>query len=279
MEDLIRDKAKAAGIAPYTTSVFLVGWAIGGLIFGALGIASAAPGCLRSRYCSTQSAPGSARFRRASSIFPHTAFLLGLALGAFSDWLWRWWRIRVPDRSRARRLDCCNRFLLGGTSQPVSLGWELDCSAARSLLPLGLKTWQAMFLVGAAPAFLCVFIIASLKEPQKWVQAKAAGAKSGIKFGSYSNLLRHPTWSKHAWLGLILCSAGIVGLWGIGNFHPKIVRSIIETDLASANLAPEVLANKKAYWSSVGLLLQNIGGFLGMLSLAKFARSRTRCLR
>jgi hypothetical protein len=103
-----------------------------------------------------------------------------------------------------------------------------------------------------------------------------AGQKSGVKFGSYTALLKHPTWSKHAWLGLILCSAGIVGLWGIGNFHPKIVRSLIEAHLVAENLSPAELASKKAYWSSVGLLLQNIGGFFGMLSLAKFAQIKGR---
>ena len=36
-EALLRDKAKATEFGPYTTSVFLVGWALGGLIFGALG--------------------------------------------------------------------------------------------------------------------------------------------------------------------------------------------------------------------------------------------------
>ena len=36
MEDLV-GKAKATVYSPYTMSVFLVGWAVGGLIFGALG--------------------------------------------------------------------------------------------------------------------------------------------------------------------------------------------------------------------------------------------------
>jgi MFS family permease len=34
---LLGDKVKATIYAPYTTSVFLLGWAVGGLIFGALG--------------------------------------------------------------------------------------------------------------------------------------------------------------------------------------------------------------------------------------------------
>src|SRR5436190_5465868 len=37
MEQLVPDKKLATIQGPYTTSMFLVGWAIGGLIFGALG--------------------------------------------------------------------------------------------------------------------------------------------------------------------------------------------------------------------------------------------------
>src|SRR5436189_4652740 len=37
VEDLITDRSHATEFSPYTTSFFLVGWAIGGLIFGSLG--------------------------------------------------------------------------------------------------------------------------------------------------------------------------------------------------------------------------------------------------
>src|SRR3954470_23704025 len=37
VEDLLADKSRATELAAYTTSFFLIGWAIGGLIFGALG--------------------------------------------------------------------------------------------------------------------------------------------------------------------------------------------------------------------------------------------------
>ena len=151
-------------------------------------------------------------------------------------------------------------------------GMGIGLLAARSLLPWGLKAWQTMFLIGAAPAFIFVFALLGVAEPPKWVLARAAGAKAGVKFGSYALLLKHPVWSRHAWLGLILCSAGIIGLWGMGNFHPKIVRSIVDAHLAEAHLSAASLASAKAYWSSLGLLLQNIGGFCGMLSFAKLAQ-------
>src|SRR4051812_21255521 len=37
MEDLLADKSRATELGSYTTSVFLVGWAVGGLILGSLG--------------------------------------------------------------------------------------------------------------------------------------------------------------------------------------------------------------------------------------------------
>jgi hypothetical protein len=156
------------------------------------------------------------------------------------------------------------------------LGMGIGLLAVRSLLPFGLKSWQAMFLVGAVPALLCVPIIGRLKEPEKWKRAKAEGVRTGAPLGSYASLLKDQKWARHAWFGLILCSAGIVGLWGIGNFHPRIVRSIIDAHLAAENFSPETMASKKAYWTSLGLLLQNVGGFCGMLALSKFAQVKGR---
>jgi MFS family permease len=194
--------------------------------------------------------------------------VFGLAVALVAD--------SIPDHTRAPALGLLQSLSTWGNIAAGLIGMGIGLLAARQLLPLGLSSWQMMFLVGAIPAFLCVFIIGRLKEPEKWLHARAEGAKRGIKFGSYSNLLRHPRWSKNAWFGLLMCSAGIVGLWGIGNFHPRIVRSIVDAKLAAANLSPEALSSEKAYWASLGLLLQNIGGFIGMMTLAKIAQVKGR---
>jgi hypothetical protein len=69
-----------------------------------------------------------------------------------------------------------------------------------------------------------------------------------------------------------MCCAGIIGLWGLGNFHPKIVGSIVREHFASQNLSADALASKQAYWRSAGLLLQNIGAFVGMMTLSAVAQ-------
>ena len=69
----------------------------------------------------------------------------------------------VPDRSRAPALGLLQSLSSWGNITAGFIGMGLGLLAARQLLPLGLKSWQAMFLVGAVPAFLCVFIFALLK--------------------------------------------------------------------------------------------------------------------
>lgn len=276
MEDLLGDKAKATVFGPYTMSVFLVGWAVGGLTFGALGDRFGRARILSVCVLLYSICTGLSSFSTGFVDFCVYRFLTGLGVGGVFGLSVALVADSVPDRARAPALGTLQSLSTWGNIGAGLIGMGIGILAARQLLPFGFKDWQVMFLVGAIPAFLCVFIIGRLKEPTKWVDARAEGARRGIKFGSYRNLLSHPTWSKHAWLGLIMCSAGIVGLWGIGNFHPRIIRSIIETHLAASNLSPAAMTSEKSFWASVALLLQNIGGFCGMLALAKLAQIKGR---
>ena len=275
MEDLLRDKSKAIEYAPYTTSVFLVGWAVGGLIFGALGDRFGRARILTITILLYAVSTGLSSLSHGFVDFCFYRFLTGLGVGGVFGLAVALVADSVPDHTRAPALGLLQALSTLGNIVAGLLGMGIGLLAARSLL-FGLRSWQAMFLVGAVPALLCVPVLAQLKEPEKWVNARRAGASSGVKFGSYAALLRHRTWSRHAWLGLLLCSAGIIGLWGIGNFHPRIVRSIIDAHLGATQLSPEQLSSRKALWSSLGLLLQNVGGFVGMMTLAKFAQVKGR---
>jgi MFS family permease len=276
MEDLLKDKSKALLYGPYTTSVFLVGWAFGGLLFGSLGDRFGRARILTLTILLYSLCTGLSSFSIGFWDFCAYRFLTGLGVGGVFGLAVALVADSVPDRSRAPALGLLQALSTVGNIIAGLLGMAVGLLASRMLLPFGLKAWQTMFLIGAVPAMLCVFIMMRLKEPEKWVLAKAHGIKTGVKLGSYKLLLRHRVWSRHAWLGLILCCAGIIGLWGLGNFHPKIIGTIIEKHLAASNLSPQAMASKKAYWSSLGLLFQNIGGFLGMMSLAKFAQIKGR---
>jgi MFS family permease len=276
MEDLIADPKLALEYGPYTTSVFLVAWAVGGLIFGALGDRYGRARMLTICILLYSLSTGLSAFSTGFVDFCVYRFATGLGVGGVFGLAVALVADSLPDRSRAPALGLLQSLSTWGNLAAALIGMLFGSLAARQLLPSGLAHWQAMFLVGALPALLCLPLLRQLKEPAKWVAARNEGVARGIQFGSYRRLLTDPAWSRRAWLGLIVCSAGIIGLWGVGNFHPKIVGTIVEQHFISAGLSQGELASQKAYWRSIGLLLQNVGGFFGMLALAKIAQVHGR---
>jgi hypothetical protein len=137
-------------------------------------------------------------------------------------------------------------------------------------------SWKLMFLIGALPAFLCVFIQWRLKEPEKWVRAREAGRKTGVAFGSYGSLFGEARWRRSALLGMLLCVAGVIGLWGIGFFAPELVGPVIENSLRAENLPAEKIAGAKGFWIGINSIFQNLGAFIGMLVMTKLAQKHGR---
>jgi MFS family permease len=268
MEQL--DPKNATVNGPYTTSIFLVGWAVGGLIFGALGDRYGRAKMLTFTILLYSLSTGLNAFATGFVDFCVYRFITGLGVGGVFGLAVALVADSVPDRARAPALGMLQSVSTWGNLTAGLIGMGIGMVA---VLPLGLRPWQAMFIVGALPALLSVFVLAKLKEPEKWIKARDEGVRTGVKLGSYKTLLTHPRWSRNAWWGLLACSAGIIGLWGIGNFHPKIVGSIVRAEAASRNLTQGAMESHVSFWRSLGLLLQNIGGFLGMLSMAKLAQT------
>jgi hypothetical protein len=138
------------------------------------------------------------------------------------------------------------------------------------------NAWKYAFMIGAVPAFLCVFIQLRLKEPEKWVAAREAGRISGVKFGSYVALLGPGRWRKPALLGMLLCISGVIGLWGIGFFAPELVGDVINTSLKARGLADAEIASQAAYYKGLNSIVQNIGAFFGMLAFSYLAQRAGR---
>lgn len=269
---LLNDPARTKEFVSYATSIFLVGWAVGGLIFGALGDRFGRARVLAVSIFIYSICTGLSALCNSYFTFCTCVFFTGLGVGGVFGLAVALVADSVPDRTRAPALGMLQSLSGVGNLLACSVGMFLGFLAFKQALPSFLKFWQMFFLVGSIPAFLFAFVLLRMPEPEKWIRAKEQGAKTGVKLGSYVTLMKNPTWCKHAWLGLILCSAGIVGLWGIGNFSPTIVNSIIDTHLKTSEIPATSFFSQKPFWTSLGLLLQNVGGFFGMLSLAKFAQ-------
>lgn len=275
-EDLLENKGLATIYAPYTTSVFLLGWAVGGLLLGALGDRHGRARMLTLSVLMYSVFTGLSAFSGSFLQFCAYRFLTGCGVGGVFGLAVALVADTLADRARSPALGLLQSLSTWGNCLAGLIGMGIGLLGVRQLLPFGLKPWQAIFLVGALPALLCVPLMRSLPEPVKWRQARDAGLLSGVRAGSYRALLRQAPWSHNAWFGLLVCSAGIIGYWGIGNFHPRIVGSIVDLHLGGAPLAPGALASEQAFWRSAGLLLQNIGGFAGMMTCAWVAQAHGR---
>jgi MFS family permease len=133
--------------------------------------------------------------------------------------------------------------------------------------------WKYLFWVGALPAFLCVFIQLRMKEPEKWVRAREEGKKTGARFGSYASLFGEARWRKPALIGMLLCVAGVVGLWGVGFFSPELVGDVTAKILKAQNVPADQVPGRRLMWTGINMIMQNLGAFAGMMVFTKCAQA------
>jgi MFS family permease len=72
---------------------------------------------------------------------------------------------------------------------------------------------------------------------------------------------------------MILCVAGVIGLWGIGFFSPELVGDVIARDLMAKNVPADQIAGERNKWVGINSIVQNAGAFVGMILMTKLAQS------
>lgn len=256
----------AGGLA---TMWFVIGWAVGGLVFGAIGDRIGRAKTLAITVLIYSVFTGLSAFATSPAIFDFFRFLTGLGVGGVFGLSVALVADALPDAARPHALGLLQALsavgnVMAGTIA-ITVGWLETWKIAPG------SAWSKMFLIGALPAFLCVFIQWRLKEPEKWVKAREAGRLTGVRFGSYAALLGDPRWNRRALVGLVLCIAGVVGLWGIGFFSPELVGDVLGRALRAENVKPEEIPGRTLMWTGVNMIVQNIGAFAGMLVFTKYA--------
>jgi MFS family permease len=275
MEALLPPGTDAKLYGGYATSIFVAGWAMGGLIFGSLGDRFGRAKMLTLTVLIYSVCTGLSAFSTGWLDFAAYRFLTGLGVGGVFGLAVALVADTLPDRSRAgalgvlQALSAIGNVIAGVTSMVLGQLEQTKAIAAGS-------AWKYMFLVGAIPAFLCVFIQIRLKEPEKWVRAREAGKLAGVKFGSYAALLGDPRWRGRALGGMILCVAGVIGLWGIGFFSPELVGDVVQRSLVAEGVPADEIAGRKQFWIGINSIVQNIGAFIGMLLFTRLAQSLGR---
>jgi MFS family permease len=245
--------------AGYATSIFLMGWASGGIIFGVLGDRIGRAKVMIWTILLYSLFTGLSALSTGFWDFAAYRFLTGLGVGGqFAVGVSLVAEV-MPDRARP--------FALGLLQALSAVGNISAAVIAMWLGHYGGDYWRWMFVVGTLPALMAVGVFRYLKEPERW-QAAAAGAVAR-QLGSYGELFGDPRWRRHAIVGLLLAFAGVVGLWGIGFFTVDLQDSVLRKRFAYEGLSGKELSGAVAWWKGITSIMLNVGGFFGIWAFSR----------
>lgn len=274
LDELIGGPDVAAGVVTasgyYVTGIFLLGWGTGGLVFGALGDRIGRAKVMIWTILIYSLCTGLSALSQSYWDFALYRFLTGLGVGGeFAVGVALVAEV-MPDRSRAGALGLLQGLSALGNVAAAIIG--LSLSQLEESGAIG-SAWRWMFVVGTLPALLAVVIRMRLKEPQRWLEARARQRSGDLRFGSYASLFADPRWRRNALVGLGLASAGIIGLWGIGVFSTDLIRAVLSNTLEGQGLSDAEFKGKLTFWTSANLFMFNAGAFLGILAFSRITRS------
>jgi len=240
--------AKYGGII---LSVFMIGWAFGGVLFGVL----------------------ADRFGRTKVlIFTILIYAVFTGLAALSQ---TWWQLGIYRFFTA--LGIGGEWAAGAAL--VAEVWPEDKRAkaagilqsawavgyfAAAFINLLLRDhgWRPIFVVGVAPAVVALFVRMWVKEPERWLKArddeKARAATKPKLAELFLPMLRRSTL-----VGSGLAFVAVFGLWGATNWTPTLLRALPDLQgLVSAELTSRI---------SYATMMLNAGALVGYLSFGPLA--------
>jgi len=248
--ELARYRSNAGDVA---TSVFIAGWATGGLIFGMLGDRIGRAKTMMITILLYSLCTGLSAFSVSVYDFALYRFLTGLGVGGeFAVGVALVAEV-MPTRARTYTLALLQALSALGNISAALINLGLGIAEGEGMLDspllrsLGLENspWRLMFLIGAIPALLALVIRRRLKEPERWQRASHEGAVAK-QLGSYTELFSHPVWRRHALLGLALACSGVIGLWAVGFYTPDLIRQVQTKPLTQSVYEREIAAAQKS---------------------------------
>jgi MFS family permease len=235
------------------TAIFLIGWSVGGFIFGVLGDRLGRTRTMIITILIYAVFTGLSGLATSWKMYALLRFMTALGVGGE----WAAGAALVAETFPSR-------------SRPMALGLLQSLSAVGNMIACVITllignlevNWRWAYLVGAAPALLVLWIRSSVREPEKWHEAKASAAL-GKELGSLGELFSNPTLRRRTIVGTLLATAGVGSIWGVAFFSPDLVR----TELLRAQYDPKRIGQA----TSIIFLVQQAGAFFGAYTFAIFA--------
>lgn len=262
-------------LAANATAVFMIGWAIGGIAFGILGDRLGRVKTLSLTIGLYALFTGFSALSVGPTDFMVYRLLTGLGVGGAFASAVVLLAETVPEPSRPYVIGLFQASSVLGNCAAALIGMQLgSMQKAGAFEASWFQPWRIMFLIGLLPGLLFVAVQLLLREPERWLAIRAAesvGKRPSpwvMYFGTLRDLITTPPWARRAIFGLLLTSAGVIGLWGIGFFSPQLVSVALEGSLRADGFDGPALAGEIGRWKGITSLFQNAGAFLGMFAFA-----------
>jgi len=233
-------------------SIFLIGWAIGGIAFGMVADYFGRTKTLIATILIYALFTGLAAL---SQNWWHLALYRFLtALGIGGEWaagatiVAETW----PEEKRAKAA--------GLLQSAWAAGFFL--AALFNLLFSGYG-WRALFVVGVLPAFVSILVFVWVKEPDRWVRAREMERGSAMRSQVKLLELFTPELRRATVIGSMLAFVAVFGLWGSTNWAPTLVRRL--QDLQGND--PATLSRYVSY----AIMALNAGALFGYLGFGPLA--------
>lgn len=226
------------------TSMLLLGWGVGGIIFGMMGDRLGRAKTMIFTILAYSIFTGLSGMASTVYDFCIYRFLMGCGVGAQFAVGVSLVAETVPSHARPHALgflQACSAF---GNIAAALTGILFSYLIARGIVSEATH-WRYMFFIGVIPAILAIVVMRYLKEPEAWLQVQAdrkaaRAAKDAAKsIGPIREMFSHPTWRRNAICGMILASSGVLGLWSIGVFTPDLNRQVLRRTTVSQILTEE----------------------------------------
>ncbi|MDB6017585.1 MAG: naiP [Pedosphaera sp.] len=229
------------------TACFLIGAALGGVMFGWLGDRIGRVRAMGLSILTYSLVTGLGYFAQTPEQLGAVRFVSALGMGGQ-------WSLGValvmecwPEKWRP--------LLAGAMGAAANIGQVLVGLTAK-LHEVRIDSWRWMMLVGALPALLVVFILSMVPESERWRTAAKKGGANPVRE------IFSPSFIKITLLGVVFASVALIGTWGSVQWLPLWADQLAGKGNPAAKANTQVLL---ALGATIGSL---IAPFIG----ARFGR-------
>jgi MFS family permease len=260
-------RAKAASVGDIVTALMVVGWSVGGFLFGVYGDRLGRVKTLSIAIAVYSVFTGLSGLSVGLIDFCVYRFLMGCGIGGAFATAATLIAETMPAHARATALGLFQALsALGNITGSFIARFIVSPDTKTNLFGLlegeGISGWRVLFMIGVLPAVLVVLIMRTVKEPEAWQEAnKTAKDNLERQLGDIKSLFRITRWRRNTLVGVSLAVVGVIGLWGVGFYSPELIGEALK------DMPVEKQSNVKA----MGTLLQDVGALLGMLAFTYVA--------